>query len=70
MVILVLLGTLRRVPKNGPQPQSKSIKALPVPESYTNVSPVSLPANAGPTITDDQVTPASADMDEDQMQIH
>ena len=31
--------------------------------------PVSLPANAAPTITDDQVTPASADIDEDQMQI-
>ena len=31
--------------------------------------PVSLPANAAPTITDDVVIPASADMDEDQMQI-
>ena len=58
---------LQKIPKNGPQPQPKSIKALP--ESYTNVSPVALPANAVPTITDDQVIPASADMDEDQMQI-
>ena len=32
-----------------------------------NVPPVSLPANAAPTITDDQFTPASAD--KDQMQI-
>ena len=31
--------------------------------------PVSFPANAAPTITDEQVIPASADMDEDQMQI-
>ena len=58
---------LQKSPENGPQPQSKSIKALP--ESYTNVPPVSLPANAAPTITDDQVIPTSADMDEDQMQI-
>ena len=33
--------------------------------AYTNVPPVSLPANAAPTITDDQVIPTSADMDED-----
>ena len=33
------------------------------------MSPVALPANAAPTITNDQVIPASADMDEDQMQI-
>ena len=31
--------------------------------------PVSLPANAAPTITDDQFIPASADIDKDQMQI-
>ena len=63
MAILVLLGTFRRVPKTEP----KSIKALP--ESYTNVPPVALPANAAPTITEDHVIPASADIDEDQMQI-
>ena len=31
--------------------------------------PVARSANAASTITDDQVTPASADMDEDQIQI-
>ena len=31
--------------------------------------PVSLPANAAPTITEYHVTPASADIDKDQMQI-
>ena len=57
---------LQKSTENGPQPHPKSIKALP--ESYTNVPPVSLPANAAPTITDGQFTPASADIDEDQMQ--
>ena len=58
---------LQKSPKNGPQPQPKSIKALP--ESYTNVPPVAFPSNAAPRITHDQVIPASADMDEVQMQI-
>ena len=58
---------IKNSPENGPQPQPKPNKALP--ELYTNVPPVSLPANAAPTITDDQVIPSSADMDEDQMQI-
>ena len=58
----------QKSPENGPHPQPNSINALP--ESYTNVPPISLPANVAPTVTGDQVIPASADMNEDQMQIH
>ena len=58
-----VVRVLQEIPEDRAQPKSKSIiKSLP--KSFTDVALVLLPNNVIPTVTDDQVIPISAEMDD------